>query len=371
MSNAIMKPPLFFCFLCIALSQAKAEPLFTADANGVRQSGPTSVQTSFNSGLLERAPLIYSSQATANAGPNGLGGSARNTQDYSLPPGTAGFVPGTPTASKGQASARFDDFVISGPSGLIPVSLNLSLSGSLLAVVQLTPLGYLLGSADSSVSVTVSGAVQDAATGNPFFEFSGSETLDSAGNFTQTGILSGFPNGGSGNITTPEGMVTVGRGPIAVQLALVATSFAELGGQANLCGPDGCDVAQSGHVDGAIDFSDTLTFALSGPVFNVPSGYTVNSAEANIVDNQFVPAPIPEPSTVALLVIGLVGLGFLGYRKTAQIPHLRSASQSPAQRAISFRPRSMPHPVECPSRGYPGSWLGLLARGREASQFFE
>jgi hypothetical protein len=305
----------FFSLLCVALQQARAGPLFSADANGVIESGPSAVQASDNSGLLQRAPLIYSSQATANAGPNGLGGSARNTQDYSA---IAGFVPGTPTASQGQASARFDDVIIGGPPAVVPLSLNLSLSGSLLAVAQLTPPGYLSpGSADSSVGVTVSGAVQDAATGNPFFQFSGSETLDSTGTFSQTGILSGFPQGGSSEITTPVGMVTVGSGPIAVQLVLDVTSFAELGGQANLCGPDGCGVGSSGHVDGAIDFSNTLTFALSGSVFNLPSGYAVNSMEANIVDNLFVGGArgVPEPSTWAMMLLGFAGLGFAAFRR--------------------------------------------------------
>ena len=40
------------------------------------------------------------------------------------------------------------------------------------------------------------------------------------------------------------------------------------------------------------DFSHTFTFALSGPVFNLPTGYTAGSPDAHIVGNQVV-ASVP------------------------------------------------------------------------------
>ncbi|HXS97435.1 MAG TPA: hypothetical protein VN736_22710 [Candidatus Limnocylindrales bacterium] len=44
------------------------------------------------------------------------------------------------------------------------------------------------------------------------------------------------------------------------------------------------------------EFRDTFEFPLSGPVFNLPQGVTVNAPELFIVNNQFTP-PIPEPAT--------------------------------------------------------------------------
>jgi hypothetical protein len=45
-----------------------------------------------------------------------------------------------------------------------------------------------------------------------------------------------------------------------------------------------------GTAEANADFSHTFTFALSGPVFNLPTSYTANSPDAHIVGNQFVAA---------------------------------------------------------------------------------
>jgi hypothetical protein len=56
------------------------------------------------------------------------------------------------------------------------------------------------------------------------------------------------------------------------------------------------------------DFLHTAGFSLTGPAFNLPAGYTANSNDGLIVDNQFVgsEAPAaPEPASWALLATGL------------------------------------------------------------------
>lgn len=66
------------------------------------------------------------------------------------------------------------------------------------------------------------------------------------------------------------------------------------------------------------DVAHSVTFPTSGPVFNLPSGVTVNSAQANIVDNRWLggtqTTPVPEPSNFALLAIGAGGLLAYGRR---------------------------------------------------------
>jgi len=59
------------------------------------------------------------------------------------------------------------------------------------------------------------------------------------------------------------------------------------------------------------DFGGTLSFALSGPVFALPSGWTANSVSGNIVDKRFGGAAVPEPGALTLLASGallLLGL---------------------------------------------------------------
>lgn len=54
------------------------------------------------------------------------------------------------------------------------------------------------------------------------------------------------------------------------------------------------------------DFQNTLTFARTGPVFNLAVGVTANSADFSIVDNRL--AAVPESSAGILLGTGIAAL---------------------------------------------------------------
>ena len=58
------------------------------------------------------------------------------------------------------------------------------------------------------------------------------------------------------------------------------------------------------------DFESTFSFPLSGPVFDLPPGFTVNSAQGLIQDNRWLGAPtaspVPEPANSILMTLGIV-----------------------------------------------------------------
>ena len=67
-----------------------------------------------------------------------------------------------------------------------------------------------------------------------------------------------------------------------------------------LAAMEGSTLENSGSWD--LDFSDTASFALEGPVFDLPIGYTVN--RMGIVNNAYT---VPEPGTV----LSALGAGWL------------------------------------------------------------
>jgi hypothetical protein len=84
-------------------------------------------------------------------------------------------------------------------------------------------------------------------------------------------------------------------------------------------------VSSSSSVDGgglAIStFSDTFSLPPTGPVFDLPAGFTVNSSQANIQDNRWLgadaPSAVPEPSTLTLLGLGVMAMAAFLFAESA------------------------------------------------------
>jgi hypothetical protein len=66
-----------------------------------------------------------------------------------------------------------------------------------------------------------------------------------------------------------------------------------------------------------VDGLNTMGFPIGVPVFDLPSGFTVNAPSIGLVNNvipgDIVPGPpgVPEPPSLLLLVVGLGGLAFI------------------------------------------------------------
>jgi hypothetical protein len=78
----------------------------------------------------------------------------------------------------------------------------------------------------------------------------------------------------------------------------------------------------AGTASASLDLSDGMGFPTTGPVFTLPAGFTANSVDANIVDNQLsAPPAVPALTGWHRAILGLVlaGLGLTGYRRFASI----------------------------------------------------
>jgi len=186
---------------------------------------------------------------------------------------------------------------VSGPVGAtVSTSLNMELTG-----------GFLFGSAADAGSTAAVAEVQSAIWVyiNGALVGSGSrfERADTrfAPFLSTTGMLVAW---GSANplVITPAFDVQSGV-PFEVQMRLSTSAQTVISSA----------IGTGGSAEANTDFSHTFSFTTSGPVFNLPIGYSANSADAYIVNNQV--GAVPEPSTLILGIAGFAGLGLATLRK--------------------------------------------------------
>lgn len=254
----------FFGALLTAVSAGQADPIYSVSlvGGGPQATGATTQSVTFSG-------VGYS--LAAIAGPSGLGSSSQSS------------VPGYIEADSSEA---FSDFVISGPgSGFVDASLNVDLSGSIgIDVVGPTP--------NVGAGVALSGFLNGTAFSglvNPCVGSCGGQP-----SFYTTGILSSVTEGSLAS-TTIDGIFDTGTVALPVNQPFSVSLKLQAGDNAGTAGTSAFSL-----------FFDTLSFPTTGPVFNLPPGYSVNSAEAGIVNNQF--STVPEPGALVLFATGLVGI---------------------------------------------------------------
>ena len=102
----------------------------------------------------------------------------------------------------------------------------------------------------------------------------------------------------SGNIIKTPAFSVVAGEQLKIGLTLVADATCTNHNAGTLTYVPSCSVNS--------DFENTFGFSQSGPVFDLPAGWTANSDDGSIVNNMFVLTP--EPSTALFLSAGIVGL---------------------------------------------------------------
>ncbi|MFO0861804.1 MAG: hypothetical protein U0570_14750 [Phycisphaerales bacterium] len=166
----------------------------------------------------------------------------------------------------GVAIFTFDDVVISGPSGNVSIAVNVHLSGTQSVNASAN------GIANSNVTVSFykDGSQMNGARHAYYFS-GGTLTSD------HTGFLASFDGD---DVVRSDPFVVAANTPFSLSVSLsVNASVSSM-------------FMNASNSSASTDFSHTLTFATDRPVFQLPAGYTANSVQAGISNNQFsLPCP--------------------------------------------------------------------------------
>lgn len=269
-------------------------PVSIACHDGVEGIFNTSVNASSSVG-----PGFFRLQADANVGAFGI-------QSGSSSVGAQGF-----------GEWFYDDFLIVGTgSDTTPIlgALNLQISGTPLTFVDSDREGPLTstgtGNAQFYFQIELDG--MDAGYGEII-----RRDLNDVINETVDGLLVGYYDGGDQFVDaiTPSQLTLL---PVGEQFRVYVYANAGCGAFGGASGLPADEFDTTSVLSICVsDFSATVQFPTTGPVFILPDGYTVYSESAGIVDNRVVVSQaVPEPSTLLLLGAGVLAL--LGWRVTAR-----------------------------------------------------
>jgi hypothetical protein len=171
---------------------------------------------------------------------------------------------------------------ITGPAGNVTATLNMHLSGTAASGTSFTPDSLYSPRADNFLSLSLRVNGLNVIDG----QYGVSVTDGGAPVIFEAGKIVNY-NGNMIIVSNPFTVPTNTPFTIDVVFATVANvSYA----------PNESFTAQTN-----IDFGSTFSFATDRPVFNLPAGYSAQSAEIGITDNALI-LPVPEPASLALLI---------------------------------------------------------------------
>ncbi|HTS50051.1 MAG TPA: hypothetical protein VMH05_19015 [Bryobacteraceae bacterium] len=300
--------PLAWLFLAGALY---ADPVYqcgTTNTGNEDASAVTCSETHSGSGTPS-----FSWTADSTAGPGDVGVAATGFAQINPITGPGNFG----TGASATAMIVFSDLVISGPGGTTDV---------LAAMNFFTHLDEVSASLDSALSGSAKigssasadwGVTFDDGNGNVFTseEYSQLNLSSNAGVITNTSSTYGDFSGPTDSASLLAGTVlTTPQFSLPVGQAITVTLFAGVSAGSGwiLCSVD-CNGGSTG-----VDFTalDTFGLPLSGLVFDLPEGYTVNSVDGLIADNHFVggTSTVPEPGTIPTLLLSFAAIWLWRFR---------------------------------------------------------
>jgi hypothetical protein len=284
--------PLTFFLMCATLGSAGAyaQPhlyqvkLDGSDALTFRSYDATQALSKSNetiTGDPDKGGDYIITRSSAAAGWGSLRVSAHAYLDFPIAAGGVG--PGNGTSAESYFLVQ--DLIISGPGeGPVMATFNLHLAGGASANV----VGMIEGT-DWGLGAGANIRVDAGADGLPGPRIGG--TYDTHNVFGADGLWH-RGEGGTGDLEGFAGDVILSSGPHPFPINTPFSVFASMSAQAGVS-------SESGRSAEAIS-SFTLSFVTDRPVFDVPPGYTINSANGTILNNRFV----PEPSALVLFCCG-------------------------------------------------------------------
>jgi hypothetical protein len=257
----------------------------------VSASSATSAVSAGAGPIEENSGYLQSRQdALASSGPGQLNAVANVATRTYLP---YGALSPWSVFDSARASFSLNDILVTGPAGASAlISFNIATAGGLTTLFD--PSMY----ANTSVAVRYGVNSSYGGLGNAEF---GSASSNS-------GVITGSAAFASGDVS-----VTGATSPWMVRAGdVISFSLSVEAGAVSGCPSFGCafDLDAFGSALISAGFG-------AGPVALLPDGWTINSQSGLIVDNAFVGAPVPEPGTYALLLAGLMLLGFRARRRYA------------------------------------------------------
>lgn len=278
------------CIAMLSAADARADT-YTIDAGGNQDWAPTSggflQESAFppvaNAGTMSDSSGSASVLAVSDAGSIRAMLSGNHT---AAPLFTARFAPHVLASASGTIT-------FSGPAGIVVTRPNFHVSGQ---ITHPDTTAYDLEETNMFFTFSMETVVSDRIFGASVKNGAPAVDVNQFNGFNISTSGSTFSIGGTGttqiDLNVPVGVPINTRFALGLRNQLLSNGLA-------------------GSSSFSADFGSTASWATTGPVFNLPEGYTVNGF--GIVDNHFV--GIPEPTSIVLCIFGVLSVGVLRDRR--------------------------------------------------------